>query len=320
MHPTEGTPGGRLSGRPGWDPGALPRLTGRRILVTGGNAGLGYFACEQLAGAGASVVLAARSSDRAGRAMDAIRDRHPDADVAFQSLDLADLSSVRDAAAAIAAGPPLAGLLANAGVVGSAERRTTADGFELQFGTNHLGHYALIASLLPALSPAGTRIVHLGSISHRWARLTPSSLQPSSYRNASAYATSKLAVMAFGFELARRLHLTGSAATSVVAHPGFALGMLTPPRPGVEAHKPAPGWRRRLMEPVAQGKDDGAWPLVRATVDAGIPNGAYCGPDGWFQLKGRPGLVPAEPRARESNAASRLIDLSARLTGIGLRF
>jgi NAD(P)-dependent dehydrogenase (short-subunit alcohol dehydrogenase family) len=319
VDPLDGTPDG-TSGGTDWDPAALPSLTGRRVLVTGGNAGLGYFACEQLAAAGASVVLASRSRDRAGRAISAIRGLHPDADVSFQPLDLADLSSVRTAAAAIAAGPPLAGLLANAGVVGSPERRTTADGFELQFGTNHLGHYALIASLLPALSAAGTRIVHLGSISHRWARLTPSSLQPASYRNASAYATSKLAVMAFGFELARRLELTGSAATSVVAHPGLALGMLTPARPGVEVHKPAAAWRKRVMRPVAQGKDDGAWPLVRAAVDAGIPNGAYCGPGGWFQLKGRPALVPAKPRARESNAASRLIDLSAALTGIGLHF
>ncbi|MHA7285004.1 SDR family NAD(P)-dependent oxidoreductase [Arthrobacter sp. MDT3-44] len=303
-----------------WNPADLPLLSGRRILATGGTAGLGYFACEQLAGAGAAVLLAARNEDRARRAIRAIRSRYPEADVTFQPLDLADLASVRAAAETIAAGPPLSGLLANAGVVGSPQRRSTADGFELQFGTNHLGHYALIALLLPELSAAGTRIVHLGSISHRWARLTPSSLQPSSYRNASAYATSKLAVMAFGFELARRLQLTGSAATGVVAHPGLALGMFTPDRPGVATHREAPRWRRRVMEPVAQGKDDGAWPLVRATVDPDIPNGAYCGPDGWFQLRGRPALVPAKSHARESNAASRLIDLSADLTGIRLRF
>lgn len=303
-----------------WNPLALPSLTGRRILVTGGNAGLGYFACEQLAGAGASVVMASRDETKARAAIKAIRDRHPDADVSFQQLDLADLASVRSAAGVLAAGPPLAGLLANAGVVGSPERRTTADGFELQFGTNHLGHYALVALLLPALSAAGTRIVHLGSISHRWARLTPSTLAPSTYRNASAYATSKLAVTAFGFELARRLDLTRSAATSVVAHPGFALGMLTPDRPGIAAHRDAPVWRRAVMRRVAQGKDDGAWPLVRATVDRSIPNGAYCGPDGWFQLKGLPAIVPAQRHARESNAASRLIDLSADLTGIELRF
>lgn len=302
-----------------WNPEALPDLSQHRVMVTGGNAGLGYFACEQLAAAGAAVVMASRNEDKAMRAIAAIRGRHPDADVVFRPLDLADLASVRAAAEAVAAGPPLTGLLANAGVVGSAERRTTADGFELQFGTNHLGHYALIALLLPTLSPAGARIVHLGSISHRWARLTRSSLQPARYRSASAYATSKLAVMAFGFELARRLDLTLSPATSVVAHPGFALGMFTPERPGVDAHGDAAAWRRSIMRHVAQGKDAGAWPLVRATVDDEIPNGAYCGPDGWFQLAGHPALVDAEPRARESNAASRLIDLSAELTGIELR-
>jgi NAD(P)-dependent dehydrogenase (short-subunit alcohol dehydrogenase family) len=303
-----------------WNPESLPDLSRHRILVTGGNGGLGYFACEQLAGAGASVVMASRSGEKARRAIAAIRSRHPRADVEFLSLDLADLASVGGAAAAVASGPPLTGLLANAGVVGSSTERTTADGFELQFGTNHLGHYALIALLLPSLSAAGARIVHLGSISHRWARLTPSSLQPTTYRNARAYATSKLAVMAFGFELARRLDITGSAASSVVAHPGLALGMLTPERAGVAAHEDAAPWRRRVMRQVAQGKDTGAWPLVRATVDDAIPNGAYCGPDGWFQLTGRPAEVPAEPRARERNAASRLLDLSAELTGIELRF
>lgn len=302
-----------------WNPESLPDLSRHRVLVTGGNAGLGYFACEQLAAAGAAVVMASRSEEKAQAAIAAIRGRHPGAEVTFQSLDLADLTSVRACAVMVAAGPPLTGLLANAGVVGSAERRTTADGFELQFGTNHLGHYALTALLLPSLSAAGARIVHLGSISHRWARLTPSSLQPSTYRNAVAYATSKLAVMAFGFELARRLDLTRSAATSVVAHPGFALGLLTPERPRVAAHKEASEWRRRVMRRVAQGKDDGAWPLVRAVVDAGVPNGAYCGPNGWFQLTGRPAVVDAEPRARERNAASRLIDLSAEMTGIELR-
>ncbi len=303
-----------------WNPRVLPDLTGRRILVTGGNAGLGYFACEQLAAAGAGVVMASRNSQKALRAVSAIRARHPDADVTVQALDLADLSSVRAAADAIAAGGPLTGLLANAGVVGSAERQTTADGFELQFGTNHLGHYALIAHLLPTLTAAGTRIVHLGSISHRWARLTPNSLQPSSYNNARAYATSKLAVTSFGFELARRLELTDSRATSVVAHPGFSLGMLTPERPGVAAHEEAPRWRQRVMARVAQGKDHGAWPLVRAVTDRSLPNGAYCGPDGWFQLKGDPTLVPVKAHARERNAASRLIDLSAALTGVELRF
>ncbi|MEC5198155.1 NAD(P)-dependent dehydrogenase (short-subunit alcohol dehydrogenase family) [Arthrobacter sp. PL16] len=303
-----------------WNPTDLPQLSNHRVLVTGGNAGLGYFACEQLAGAGASVVMASRSDEKARRAISAIRGRHPHADVSFQSLDLADLASVRAAADALADAPPLTGLLANAGVVGSSQHRTTADGFELQFGTNHLGHYALVALLLPTLSAAGTRIVHLGSISHRWARLTPTSLQPSTYRNARAYATSKLAVMAFGFELARRLDLTGSAATSVVAHPGLALRMFTPERPGVATFENAATWRQRILRPVAQGKDHGAWPLVRATVDPTIPNGAYCGPDGWFQLTGSPAVVPAKPHARESNAASRLIDLSAGLTGIDLSF
>lgn len=296
---------------------AIGDLTGRRAVITGANSGLGLQTAIGLARKGADVVLACRDAGRGREAERRVRAETGSSSVEMRQLDLSDLGSVRRFAADLTG--PVHLLINNAGVMAT-PRGTTADGFELQFGTNHLGHYALTALLLPALSAAGTRIVHLGSISHRWARLTPSSLQPARYVNARAYATSKLAVMAYGFELARRLRLTGSTATSVVAHPGFALGMLTPERSGVAAHEDAAPWRRRVMAQVAQGKDEGARPLVRAVADPTVPNGAYCGPDGWFQLTGEPAIVDAEPRAREANAASRLIDLSADLTGVELRF
>ncbi|WP_028280739.1 SDR family NAD(P)-dependent oxidoreductase [Arthrobacter sp. H5] len=300
-----------------WDPKKLPGLHGHTVVVTGGNAGLGYFTCEQLSAAGARVIMAARNPERARAAISAIRSVVPGARIDYLELDLANLESVRTAVDRLAAEGPLSALVANAGVIGSAERRTTADGFELQVGTNHLGHFALIAGLLPEFEAAGTRIVHVGSISHRWTRIRPHDLMPERYNNSNAYASSKLAVMSFGFELAERLRLRQSTAQSIVAHPGFALKTFTPPRPGVRLNRHAP-FRELIMRPVAHGKDTGAWPLVRAAVDDSVPNGAYCGPHGWFQLKGVPTIVQAKRHARERNTASKLIDVSEELTGVRL--
>ncbi|MBE0010469.1 MULTISPECIES: SDR family NAD(P)-dependent oxidoreductase [unclassified Arthrobacter] len=301
-----------------WNPTDLSDLSGRTVVVTGGNAGLGYFACEQLAAAGASVVMASRNEQKARAAIAAIRHQVPEARVEFQELDLARLDSVRRAVDLLSARGPIDALLANAGVVGAAGRQQTADGFELQFGTNHLGHFALTAGLLPALTAARGRVVHLGSISHRWVRLDTADLMPARYNNPRAYATSKLAVMTFGFELAARLHLLGSPVQSIVAHPGLALDMLTPQRPGIGLNNTSPAPQRRILAPVSHGKDTGAWPLVRAVADAAVGNGSYCGPQGWFQLRGNPALVPAQSHARERNTASRLIDASQELTGVQL--
>ncbi|MBG6189818.1 NAD(P)-dependent dehydrogenase (short-subunit alcohol dehydrogenase family) [Arthrobacter sp. CAN_A212] len=301
-----------------WNPTDLSDLSGRTVVVTGGNAGLGYFACEQLAAAGATVVMASRNEEKARAAIAAIRQQVPEARVEFQELDLARLKSVRQAVDLLSARGPIDALLANAGVVGAAGRQHTAEGFELQFGTNHLGHFALTAGLLPALTAARGRVVHLGSISHRWVRLDTANLMPARYNNPRAYATSKLAVMTFGFELAARLRLVGSPVQSIVAHPGLALDMLTPLRPGIGLNNTSPAPQRRILAPVSQGKDTGAWPLVRAVADPAVVNGSYCGPRGWFQLRGNPAVVPAQPHARERNTASRLIDASQELTGVQL--
>ncbi|WP_026552406.1 SDR family NAD(P)-dependent oxidoreductase [Arthrobacter sp. H20] len=301
-----------------WNPADLSDLRGRTMVVTGGNAGLGYFACEQLAAAGATVVMASRNEQKAKAAIKAIKALIPGADVEFQELDLAHLDSVRRAVDVLSARGQVDALLANAGVVGAAGRQQTADGFELQFGTNHLGHFALTAGLLPALTAARGRVVHLGSISHRWVRLNTADLMPAKYSNPRAYATSKLAVMTFGFELAARLRLLGSPVKSIVAHPGLALDMLTPLRPGIGLNNTSPAPQRRVLAPVSQGKDTGAWPLVRAAEDPDVDSGSYCGPNGWFQLRGHPATVVAQPHARERNTASRLIDVSQDLTGVRL--
>ncbi|MET1153585.1 SDR family NAD(P)-dependent oxidoreductase [Arthrobacter sp.] len=301
-------------------PPALHRQDGKTIIVTGASAGLGYFASEQLAAAGATVVMAARDEARGRAALEAVRSTVHGADVRFQQLDLASLDSVRQAAEELADLGRIDALLANAGVIGSQALHFTTDGFELQFGTNHLGHFALIARLMPALTRSHSRVVHVGSISHRWVRPDfRRAAVPAKYSSYRSYALSKLAVMSFGFELAHRLEAAGSPASSVVAHPGYARRYFTPDRPGLQLSQPATRWQRLLFGLVAQGKDAGAWPLAQATAVDDVRNGDYWGPDGRFQLAGSPAVVTPERHARERNAASRLIDLSEELTGVRLR-
>jgi NAD(P)-dependent dehydrogenase (short-subunit alcohol dehydrogenase family) len=316
------------------EPGDRPASDdGRRtVVVTGASAGLGYQAAEQLAAAGHRVVLATRNPDKAAAAERSIRAVVPDATLEHVHLDLADLDSVRAAADALAARGPVDAVLNNAGVVGSRERRSTAQGHELQIGTNHLGHFAWTGLVLPLLSATGGRVVHLGSISHRWVTLDRHDPLGAGYYNGyRQYARSKLAVMLFGFELAQRLADAGSPVTSVVAHPGLALDSLTgrtaaTDRPGADGSRAAspsavpasagPSWIVPGQRWIAQGKDAGAVPLVHATVGADVRSGEYWGPDGWFQLRGGAVVVPAEPRAHDRGEAARLWAASEAASGV----
>lgn len=284
-----------------WDPRALPSLAGRTVVVTGGNAGIGYFTAEQLAGAGARVVIAARSADRARLAVDAIRERVPGAEVARVPLDLTSLASVRDAAEAIAAFRPLHGLVNNAGrVVASRHRMLTDDGVELTVGGNFLGHFALTALLFPALAEGG-RVVGLGSDSTVMVRLEPDDLwSERRYRAFRAYGFSKHAVQGFQLELARRLAAAGDSRMSLLAHPGWATNAYAARRPGITDRDPLGG---RVFEAatgwVGQGKDHGAWPAVRAVADPDAVNGEYFGPR--RRLAGAP--VPTTPVASSADPA-----------------
>ncbi|MFZ7088692.1 SDR family NAD(P)-dependent oxidoreductase [Curtobacterium sp. RRHDQ10] len=293
----------------------------RTVVVTGASAGLGYFAAEQLAAAGHRVVLATRNPVKARAAETSIRAHVADARVEHLHLDLADLDSVAAAVTALADVGPVDAVVNNAGVVGSGAFRRTAQGIELQFGTNHIGHFAWTAGVLPLLERTGGRVVHLGSISHRWAWLDrdhPDRSRP--YVNYLQYARSKLAVMLFGFELAERLADAGSSVASIVAHPGLALDTLAPARPGVLPTTPTPAWVRAGERFWSQGKDVGAEPLVHAAVGEGVRSGEYWGPSGWMQLRGAPAVVPAEPRAHDRTAAAHLWAASERLSGVALRF
>ncbi|MGN6409162.1 MAG: SDR family NAD(P)-dependent oxidoreductase [Curtobacterium sp.] len=293
--------------------------SGRTVVVTGASAGLGYFAAEQLAAAGHRVVLAIRDRSRGAAAERSIRRHVDDADLAHVHLDLADLDSVRAAADGLAALQPdgVDAIVNNAGVVGASTMQRTAQGTELQIGTNHLGHFAWTALTLPLLDRRAGRVVHLGSIAHRWARLDPADpLGSAHYSSYGQYGRSKLAVMLFGFELAERLADAGSAVSSVVAHPGFSLDLLSPDRPDVTSSRPEPAWTRPAQRLYAQGKDAGAEPLVHAAVADGVRSGEYWGPSGWMQLRGPAVVVPARPRAHDRAEAARLWEASERAAGV----
>ncbi|RKN10874.1 SDR family NAD(P)-dependent oxidoreductase [Streptomyces radicis] len=303
-----------------WTPRDVPDLTGRAFAVTGGNAGIGYFVCEHLAGAGARVVLLARDPGRADAAAASLRERAPGADVVTVPLDLADLESVASAATALTRLDRLDGLVHNAAVVHPGRvRRTTRQGFELAVGTNHLGHFALTALAWPALAATpGSRVVPVGSVITRRTGFGPGDVEDlmseRSYRGKRAYARSKHAAQSFGFELDRRLRAAGADVHAVVAHPGLGLDAASPFRAGVNEPSPAARAGARLLAPVAQGKHRGAWAAVRAATDPEAVGGRYYGP-----ARGGTGLpVAKRPPTADTDplGGARLWALSERLTGI----
>ncbi|WP_399887214.1 SDR family NAD(P)-dependent oxidoreductase [Streptomyces sp. BBFR51] len=302
---------------PPWDVHRLPVAADRTFLVTGGNAGIGYFLAEQLAATGAVVVLGSRDAGKAGAAADSIRAHVPDARVRHLRLDLADLSSLEGAVERLDV-ERLDAVVHNAGVaLDDPPRRETDDGHELMFGTNHLGHFALTRWLAPLLSAApAARVVTVGSFAARSERLDLDDLESAGdYRPGRTYGRSKLAQMTFGFELDRRLRAAGSTVSSVVAHPGGALDSLTPSRPPL--HTTTAGERLRALPAalMVQGKEAGAWPVVRAVLDPGVRGGQLWGPR-VFGLRGAPRSEPVPAHMADAAVAARLWAASCELTGV----
>ena len=300
-----------------WSPTELPSQTGKTFVVTGGNAGIGYFTAEQLAAAGARVIIAARNPAKAASAIAAIEERVPTASCVFVPLDLTSLASVATAATRIADLGPIDGLINNAGLVVAPRRReVTRDGIELLTGGNFFGHFALTARLFDALTPQG-RVVGLGSQSTRMMPLARTDLLSTRwYQGFRAYAFSKHLVHGFAYELDRRLRAAGSERRSLLAHPGFAVSGLAPRRDGVSEQTRA----RRVAEialfsAVGQGKDRGAWPTVRAATDPDAAGGTFYGPK-FATLRGRP--APLAPVASSASPAfgAQLWDLAEELTGV----
>ncbi|MGW0184565.1 oxidoreductase [Streptomyces sp. NPDC003362] len=287
-----------------WNASRLPDLTGRTVVVTGANSGIGRVAAQELARAGAHVVYAVRDEER-GRA--AAAEARGSTEV--RRLDLADLASVREFAKAWE-GRPLDLLINNAGVM-MLPQRQTRDGFEMQFGTNHLGHFALTNLLLPYITD---RVVTVASGAHRWpgAAIHFDDLNlTSGYNPQRAYAQSKLANLLFTLELQRRLTEAGSTVRALAAHPGYAATNL-------QSHAGNP-LSRALMQLgnrlVAQDDRAGALPTLYAAV-ADLPGASYVGPDGLAEMRGAPTLVGRTAAASDPVAARRLWDVSEEMTGV----
>ncbi|MYW45658.1 SDR family NAD(P)-dependent oxidoreductase [Streptomyces sp. SID161] len=303
---------------PPWNVRRPPGADGRVVLVTGGNAGIGYFVAEQLSAAGVTVVLGSRNPARAEAATASIRSRVPDARVRAVRLDLADLSSLETAVESLDV-ERLDAVVHNAGVALDDPPRTeTGDGHEIMFGTNHLGHFALTDRLMPLLSAApAARVVTMGSFAAKSERLDLDDLQSrKDYRPKRTYGRSKLAQMYFGVELDRRLRAAGSTVASVVVHPGGALDSLTPSRPPVHVRSAGARLGAAPAALLLQGKHAGARPAVRAVLDPAVRGGQLWGPR-VFGLRGEPRLEPLWDHLADPRVAARLWDASRELTGAG---
>ncbi|MBD0692956.1 SDR family NAD(P)-dependent oxidoreductase [Streptomyces sp. CBMA123] len=302
---------------PPWDVHRLPRAEGKAVLVTGGNAGIGYFVAEQLAGTGATVVLGSRDRRKAEAAMASIGARVPGARLRHLPLDLADPASVEASAEAIGL-ERLDAVVHNAGIaLDDPPRRRSADGHELMFATNHLGHFALTARLAPLLAATpGSRIVTTGSFAAKSERLDFTDLQSArDYRPKRAYARSKLAQMLFAVELDRRLRAAGSRTLSVLVHPGGALDALTPARPPLHARTTGERLGHLPLGLVVQGKDAAAWPAVRAVLDPGVRGGPVLWSPRVFGLRGEPRPEPLWEHLADPVTAAWLWEASCELTG-----
>jgi NAD(P)-dependent dehydrogenase (short-subunit alcohol dehydrogenase family) len=287
-----------------WTADDIPAQDGRTFVITGANSGIGLEAARALGAAGAHVVVACRDTSKGDHA---VAELEGDFDV--RRLDLADLSSVRAFAAELDRDVDV--LIDNAGVM-AVPRGQTADGFELQLGTNHLGHFALAGLLLPRIRD---RVVTISSQAHRTGRINFGDLQSERhYQRWIAYGQSKLANLLFMMELARRLDAAGSALRSVAAHPGYSATNLQSHTQSIQDQ--LMGIANRL---IAQSAAMGALPtLYAATAD--LPGAAYVGPDGLFEQRGHPKLVDMSGAAKNADAARRLWEISEELTGVRYDF
>ena len=291
----------------------IPSQLGRSAVVTGATGGLGYETALALAKAGAEVILTGRDDRKGQSAIEKISHQVSDARISYESLDLASLQSIADFSQRMHSRKSLDILINNAGVMALPRRQTTADGFEMQFGTNYLGHFALTARLMPLLRRAsGPRVVNVSSLAHRTGFIDFDDLQGARvYSPWKAYGQSKLATLIFALELQRRSDAAGWNLTSNAAHPGFA-------RTGLFAS--GPGGLLSLATDFAapffgHSAADGARPILFAATSPNAKPGAYYGPGGIGELRGAPAPALIMPQARDVATAARLWDVSEKLAG-----
>jgi NAD(P)-dependent dehydrogenase (short-subunit alcohol dehydrogenase family) len=295
-----------------WTAVDIPDQTGRTAVITGANTGLGFETAAALAGRGARVVLAVRNLEKGKQAAARITATTPGADVELQELDLSSLESVRTAAAQLRSDHDRIDLLINNAGVMYTPKSTTKDGFELQFGTNHLGHFALTGLLLDRLLPvAGSRVVNVSSIGHRIrAAIHFDDLQwERRYSRVGAYGQSKLANLLFTYELQRRLAPRGTT-IAAAAHPGGSATELTRNLPRLIATLTT------VVEPLFQSADQGALPTLRAATDPAVLGGQYFGPDGFLEMRGYPKVVASSAQSHDVEVQRRLWTVSEELTGV----
>ena len=295
-----------------WTTANIPDQTGRTAVITGANTGLGYETAAALAEKGANVVLAVRNIDKGKDAAGRIAAASPGASVELQELDLTSLESIRAAAEQLKSNYDTIDLLINNAGVMMTPKETTKDGFELQFGTNHLGHFAFTGLLLDrVLAATGSRVVTVSSVGHRFARngIRFDDLQwDHGYSRVGAYGQAKLANLMFTYELQRRL--TGTNTIAAAAHPGGSNTELARNLPvalrGVAT----------VLAPLMQGPEMGALPSLRAATDPGVLGGQYFGPDGFGEQRGYPKIVASSAASHDTDAQHRLWTVSEELTGV----
>ena len=301
-----------------WTTADIPSQAGKRALITGANSGIGFHAARHLAIAGCTVVLGCRDLSKGEQARQRIKQETPAADVELAELDLASLESIHALADGyITAGKPLDLLINNAGVMALPTRQLTKDGFERQFGTNHLGHFALTGRLLPLLLAApAARIVTVSSIAHQSATMRFDDLQfETGYKPWAPYKQSKLANLLFAFELQRRLENAGAKAISVAVHPGLSNTSIFKNGPGG-----SPGLKNYIA-PVffkfaAQTEEQGSFPTLYGATSPDAIGGGYYGPEGFLEWRGAPVEVAAKLHAHDQAAAARLWRVSEGLTDV----
>ncbi len=291
-----------------WTLEEMPDQTGRIAIVTGANTGIGFETAAALAAKNAKIIMACRNRQKAEAAMDAIRERTPDAELEFIELDLASLASVERFAETFRASHDRLDLLINNAGVMIPPYSHTEDGFELQFGCNHLAHFALTGQLLDLLeaTPAA-RVVSVSSIAHRQGKMDFDNLNADKgYKAMPAYGQSKLANLLFTFELQRRLEAAGSNVTATAAHPGWT---------GTDLQRHS-GLFRFLNTFFAQTPPMGALPTLRAATEPTAEGGDYFGPKGFYEMRGYPVNVGTTPAAKNEFDARRLWEVSENLTRV----
>ncbi len=292
-----------------WDTKNIINQQGKTVLITGANAGIGFEAALALAQKDAEVILAVRNPEKGNRAMGKILEKYSPAKVRVMDLDLANLESVKNFAQEFTSAFSTLNILINNAGVMIPPFTQTADGFELQMGTNHLGHFALTALLFPVLRKTpGARIVNVASMAHKRGNINLEDLnwQKRSYNAFLAYGDSKLANLLFTYELARRLDKANAGILSVAAHPGWSDTELM-------RHNNAFEILARMM---AQSQEMGALPTLYAAVNPEVKNGDYIGPSGFMEIKGYPKKVTSNAASHDTKKAEKLWELSEKMTQI----